>query len=242
MATIGLLATALAVGGCGGPGSITLDYPSDRLDLHLVGLQTPRVYIESVQDLRPLEQKRGGGYFMDIHFPKQGDWSQDPAEMYAEALARDLEETQLVELVPLRMQADYVVSADLLSMGCRLHRSGASFLVPTLIGGGIGALLGDSPASRARRAAAVAAVGVMALPVPSRAEAVCEVRLTLKDNTGNLLWQERCSGAVDEKVYVTATSRQDQNLLDRTLPTAIRKAHGCLLGQLRQKLIELQTP
>lgn len=239
MAMTVVLATGLA--GCGGPGSITLDYPSQGLDLHLEGLETPRVYIESVDDLRTLEQQRGSGHFLDIHFPKQDDWAQDPTELYAEALARDLEQTQLVELTALRLQADYVISADLLSLGCRMKRSGSSFLVPALVGGSIGALLGDDAGSRARRAAALGAVGVMAIPMPSRAEAVAEVRLTLKDNTGNVLWRERCLGEVDEKVYLTATSRQDQDLLDRTLPKAIRKAHACLLGQLRQELIRLES-
>lgn len=242
MLTISLLATGVVLAGCGGRGSITLDYPSQGLDLHLEGVETPRVYIESVDDLRTLEQRRGSGHFMDIHFPKQDDWAQDPTELYAEALARDLEQTQLVELAPLRMQADYVISADLLSLGCRVKRAGSSFLVPALIGGGIGGLLGDDAGSRARRAGAVGAVAVMAIPMPSRAEAVAEVRLTLKDNTGNVLWREQCSGEVSEKVYVTATSRQDQDLLNRTLPAAIRKAHACLLGQLRQELIRLQTP
>ena len=37
------------------------------------------------------------------------------------------------------------------------------------------------------------------MPSMNRAEA--EVRLTLKDTTGNVIWQAECLGDVEEKVY-----------------------------------------
>ena len=79
----------------------------------------------------------------------------------------------------------------------------------------------------------------MATPMPSKIQAEAEVRLTLKDRTGNILWQETCVGEVEEKVWVAATSRKDQKLVDMTLPRAVKKCNACLLGQLRQKMIEL---
>ena len=58
-------------------------------------------------------------------------------QIYAEALAQDLEQTHLVELVPLRGQADYILSVDLLSMGCQLAALAAGlFLLTGAIGGG----------------------------------------------------------------------------------------------------------
>lgn len=226
------------VGSCGHPG-IVLKYPSEQVDLQLGNLKTPAVYLESVTDMRSAEQKRGGGNFFRIDYPKQGDWLVDPATAYAEALAQDLEQTRLMELVPLRGQADYVLSADLLSLGCTFRRSGTSYLYPALLGAGVGVAAGGEPSHRVKLGSVLAAVAVMATPMASRNQAEAEVRLTLKDRTGNILWQETCLGETEDRVFVTATSRQDQNLVDRFLPRAVKKCNACLLGQMRQVMIEL---
>ena len=231
----------LGVGSCG-CASIVLNYPAENVDFKLRNLKTPAVYIESVTDMRPFEQRRGGGFFMEIAYPKQGDWAVDPATVYAEALVQDVAQTHLVELVPLRGQADYVLSADLLSLGCKFRRSWSSFLVPGTLGFATGAAFGEDTSGRLKRGAVMSAVAIMALPMPSRNQAEAEVRLTLKDRTGNILWQATCLGEVSEKVYVAATSRQDQNLVDRFLPKAVKKCNACLLGQLRQTMIELGSP
>ena len=233
-----LLLVLLGAGSCGSPG-IVFDYPEEELDFQVGHLRTPAVYIESVTDMRSPRQKSGGGHFLKIRYPKEQDWAVDPATVYAEALAQDLAQTHLVELVPLRAQADYVLSADLLSLGCRFQRSWSSFLVPASLGFAAGLAFGEDTSDRVKVGTVLGAVGVMAIPMSSRNQAEAEVRLTLKDRTGNLLWQETCLGEVAEKVYVTATSRQDQNLVDRFLPKAVKKCNGCLLGQLRQILIEL---
>ncbi len=232
-------AAILLVAGCGRTGNINIDYPAEQVDFQIQGGRVPGLYIERVVDLRPLAQKRGGGYFFEIRYPKDKDWARDPAELYAEALARDLEQTHLVEMVPLRAQADYVLEADVLQLGCRFQRSLNSFLVPGILGAGVGAFFGDDFSGRAKRGAVGAVLGIVAIPMPSKNHAVAEIRLTLRDNTGNQLWQERCLGEVDERLSATATSRSDQKWLNRTLPRAIKKANGCLVGQLRRKMIEL---
>ena len=240
--SVACLAAILALpllASCGGGGDIRFDYPAEKVDLQLRNLRTPALYIDSVVDRRPVEQRTGGGYFLRIRFPKADDWADDPAVMYAEALAQDVEQTHLVELVPLRAQADYVLSAELLSLGCEFERSATSFLIPGLIGSGIGLAFGDGLSSRLKRAAAGAAIAIIATPMPSHNRAEAEVRLTLKDMTGNVLWQAECLGEESDKVYATATSRQDKKLVNRFLPRAIKKCNGCLVGQLRARLLEL---
>ncbi len=233
-----LLLSLLGVGSCGSP-SIYFNYPEEELDFQLRHLETPAVYIGTVRDLRSVEQKRGGGHFMEIHFPKDGDWADDPASVYAEALAQDVEQTQLVELVPLRAQADYVLSADLISLGCKFRRSAGSFFTPALLGFAVGMAVGEDTSDRLKMGTALGAVAMMGIPMPSRNQAEAEVRLILKDRTGNILWEATCLGEVDNKVFVAATSRQDQNLVDRSLPQAVKKCNACLVGQLRQVMIEL---
>lgn len=237
-ATLLLMLGGLA--SCGGS-NIVLNYPSEQLDFQLENLRTPALYIESVVDRRSLEQRRGSGHFLVIDFPKETDWAVDPAATYAEALAQDVEQTHLVELVPLRAQADYVLTGELVSLGCEFRRSLGSFLIPGLLGAGVGAAFGDDFSSRLKRAAVGGFVGIITIPMPSRNRAEAEIRLTLKDRSGNVLWEETCLGEVEQRVYVTATSRQDQDLVDATLPRAIKKANACLLGQLRRKLLELAT-
>jgi hypothetical protein len=233
-----LFSLLLGAGSCGGPG-IVLNYPAEELDFQLRNLKTPALYIESVTDMRSAEQRRGGGHFLRIDYPKQGDWLVDPTTVYAEALAQDVEQTHLVELVPLRGQADYVLSADVLSLGCRFERSWSSYFFPALLGAGVGVAAGDDMSHRVKLGAVLGAVAVMATPMSSKNRAEAEVRLTLKDKTGNVLWQATCLGEMEDRVFVAATSRRDQDLVDRFLPAAIKKCNACLLGQMRQAMIEL---
>ena len=156
-------------------------------------------------------------------------------QIYAEALAQDLEQTHLVELVPLHSQADYILSVDLLSMGCRLQRSPVAFLVPGLLGVGAGMALGSDASHRAKLSVALAAVAILAIPVPTKNLAEAEVRLTLKDRSGNVLWQKSCLGEIEAKKYITSTARQDQELVNEYLTKAVKRANGCLLGQLRME-------
>ena len=68
--------------------------------------------------------------------------------------------------------------------------------------------------------------------------AEAEVRMTLKNQDGEMLWQKSCFGEIEEKKYLTATAREDQKLVDAHLTKAVKRANACLLGQMRQYLLE----
>ena len=232
-----LLPLLLVVGACSSP-KIVFNYPGEEIDFQLENVRTPSVYLDSVSDMRPPKQRQGQGHFMGIDFPKDESWERPVSEIYAEALAQDVEQTHLVQIVPLRGQADYVLSADILSMGCRFDRSAGSFLLPAALGGALGLALGEDGSDRAKLGIALGAVAVVAVPMPSKNRAEAEVRLTLKDRTGDILWQKSCLGEFEKKVYASATSRQDQRFVDEHLTKAVKRANACLLGQLRQFLLE----
>ena len=61
--------------------------------------------------------------------------------------------------------------------------------------------------------------------------------MTLKDRSGNVLWQKSCLGEIEAKKYITSTARQDQELVNEYLTKAVKRANACLLGQLRQEFI-----
>ncbi|MDX2472571.1 MAG: hypothetical protein QNL91_02590 [Candidatus Krumholzibacteria bacterium] len=221
-----------------GTQEIVFVYPDEALDFQLRNLKMPAVYIDTVTDLRPLEQRSGEGHFFTIIYPKDDAWEVPATQIYAEALAQDLDQTNLVELVPLHAQADYILSMDLLSLSCKLKRSPASFLLAGAIGAGAGMALGDDASHRIKLGAVLAAITMVAVPVPTNNHAEAEVQLTLKDRTGNILWQKSCLGEVDEKKYLTATAREDQQLVNEHLTKAVKRANACLLGQMRQYLLE----
>jgi len=221
-----------------GSGKIGFVYPDEALDFQLPNMKMPALYIDTVTDMRPLDQRTGQGHFLKITYPGDDSWELPPTQIYAEALAKDLEQTHLVELVPLHSQADYILSVDLLSMGCQLDRSVTSFLVTGAMGAGLGMALGESGSDSAKMAAALGLIAMVAIPVPTKNHAECEVRMVLKDRTGNVLWEKACLGEVDTKKYVTPTARQDQELVNEHLTVAVKRANACLLGQLRQEFIQ----
>lgn len=232
-----LVLVLMGMASCGTQ-EIVFVYPDEALDFQLRNLKMPAVYIDTVTDLRPLEQRSGEGHFFTIIYPKDDAWEVPATQIYAEALAQDLDQTNLVELVPLHAQADYILSMDLLSLSCKLKRSPASFLLAGAIGAGAGMALGDDASHRIKLGAVLAAITMVAVPVPTNNHAEAEVQLTLKDRTGNILWQKSCLGEVDEKKYLTATAREDQQLVNEHLTKAVKRANACLLGQMRQYLLE----
>jgi len=236
-----ILLVLLGVASCGSH-KIAFIYPDEVLDFQLRNLKTPRVYMDSVTDMRPPEQRQGQGHFFDISYPADHAWEVPATQTYAEALAQDLEQTSLVELVPLQAQADYVLSLDLLSLGCELKRSPAAFLVTGMIGAGAGMALGDDASHRAKLGTVLALVSMAAIPVPTENHAEAEVRLTLKDRSGDILWQKSCLGEVDTRKYLSVTAREDQKLVNEHLTKAVKRANACLLGQLRQYLLTNAQP
>jgi hypothetical protein len=227
----------LFLAGCGSD-KILFVYPDEAVDFSLQRPKMPAIYIDTVTDMRPLEQRQGQGKFFTITYPNDEAWEVPATQIYAEALAQDLEQTHLVELVPLHAQADYVLSVDLLSMGCRLERSPASFLLTGAIGAGLGMVLGDDGSHRTKLAVGLGAVAILAIPVPTANRAEAEVRMTLKDTSGNILWQKSCLGEYEAKKYLTPTARQDQQLVNEHLTKAVKRSNACLLGQLRQELLQ----
>jgi hypothetical protein len=228
---------AVALTGCGAQ-KMTFLYPDERVNMALLGSRTPALYIDTVTDLRPAAQREGQGHFFRITFPKDESWEAPVTRIYADALVQDLEQTGLVELVPLASQADYLLSADLLSFTCELKRTAMSYLLTGLIGGAAGFALGDDASHRAKLAVATAAVGMMAIPVPTDHRAEAEVRVTLRDRRGEIVWQRACLGEVTDRSHITPTARQDQELVTRNLTRATKRANACLFGQLRQFLQE----
>lgn len=227
----------LAVAGCGGD-KIVFVYPDEALDFRLRNLGTPTLHLGAVTDMRPPSQREGRGRFLKIDYPRDEAWEVPPAQIYAEALAQDIEQTHLFELVPLRGQADYALSVDLLAFGCRLERTAASLLLPAAVGAGAGMALGKDGSDRAKLAAALAVVGVLAIPVPTTNRAEAEVRLTLENAHGDVIWQRACLGEYEASKFITGTARQDQELVDEFLTKAVKRANACLLGQLRQFLMD----
>jgi len=232
-----LPALAFALSGCASQKMAFL-YPNERVDMALLGTRAPALYIDTVTDLRPSVQRQGQGHFLHITFPKDAAWEVPATRIYADALAQDLDQTGLVELVPLPSQADYLLSADLLSFTCELQRTAMSYLLTGLIGGAVGFAFGDDASHRAKLAVATAAVGMMAIPVPTNHRAEAEVRLTLRDRAGEVVWQRACLGEVADRSYITPTARPDQELVTRNLTRATKRANACLFGQLRQFLQE----
>ena len=233
---LSILLVVVGASSCGSD-KIIFVYPDEEIDFQLRNLKMPGLYIDTVTDMRPLEQRQGQGHFFGITYPSDEAWDVPATQIYAEALAQDLEQTHLVELVPLHSQADYILSVDLLSMSCRLQRSAASFLLAGALGAGAGMALGSDGSDQAKLAVVLAAVAILAIPVPTHNQAEAEVRMTLKDRTGNVLWQKSCLGEFEGKKYVTATARQDQELVNEHLTKAVKRANACLLGQLRQEFI-----
>lgn len=236
-----MLPLLLALAACSSQ-RITFIYPDEAVNLALVGSRTPTVYIDMVNDLRPSVQRQGEGHFFRITFPKDQAWEAPAALIYAEALAQDLEQTGLVDLVPLAAQADYLLSADLLSFTCQLQRSPTSYLLTGLIGGAVGAAMGGDSSHRLKLGAATAIGGVLAIPVPTNHRAEAEVRLTLRDRRGEIVWQKACLGEIGERTYITPTARLDQELVTRNLTRAVKRAHACLFGQLRQVMGDRAVP
>lgn len=237
MALALVLVALLAVAGCGSD-KVSFVYPDEAVDFQVRSMKMPAIYIDTVTDMRPPLQREGQGRFFKITYPSDEAWEVPPTQVYAEALAQDLEQTHLVELVPLHSQADYILSVDMLSLGCQLNRSPTTSLIVGALGAGLGYVLGGGDSHATKLAVVGGLVAVLAVPVPTSNKAEAEVRMTLKDLTGNVIWQETCLGEYEAKKYITPTSRQDQELVNEHLTKAVKKANACLLGQLRHEFLE----
>jgi len=217
---------------------MNLVYPDEQVDYAFIGTQTKALFLDTVRDLRPPEQRKGRGKFLDILYPSDKSWTVPIASTYKTALVQDIRQTQLVELVPLRGQADFTLSAEILSLTCRLKRTPMSFVWPAVAGMGIGMITGYDTSDRLKVGLVASAAAIMAIPMPTNHLAEAEVRLILRDRNQEIVWQRSCLGEVVDKVYTPATSDPDNEWLDKFLTKAIKRCNACLFGQLRQALIE----
>ena len=120
----------------------------------------------------------------------------------------------------------------------RFERSPTSVLLAGAIGAAAGMALGDDASHRTKLAVGLGVDSILASPMPAHNYAEAEVRLTLKTRDGDLVWQRSCLGQYDDKLWAGVTARQDQRLVDEHLTKAVKRANGCLLGQMRQFLLE----
>lgn len=235
---LGALVAAGAAGlsGCGGP-RVSFPYPSE-LGSYGERAGLPKVHLAEVLDLRPADQREGRGKFLGITYPADDAWERPVADAYRAALAKDVTETRLVELVPLPRQADYTLSAEIHAFSCRLERSALAFVLPMAVGMGGGLAFGKTDSDRLKTGAVLGAACLIGVPMPTQNRAECEVRLTLRDRGGEIVWREICLGEIEERVFVSATAREDRKLAEKYLPRAVKRCNACLLGQLRQFLRE----
>lgn len=236
IAAMGGLLALLLLAGCSRP-PIDFPYADERYTYPDAALRAPKVHLGQVRDVRPEAQRRGRGRFLEITYPADARWALPVSQMYREALTRDLLQTELCELVALPAQADYVLDAEVESFHLRMERGVVSYLVPPAVGLVGGFLLGDDTGSSLRRAAVLSVLAYGALPMPADQHAEVQVRLTLSDRAGDVVWEQTCLGEVDDRVGETVTSRRDKLYAERYLPQAVKRANACLLGQLRQYLV-----
>ncbi len=225
-------ALALAVlSGCG-TSRVTFNYPGETLVFPHQGLP-PAIYVATVNDLRPGRQRAGDGSSSDTRFPSDDQWDRSVAQIYYEALVQDLTQTNAVAVSTTRAEADYVLTVDLLHMGCAARRSSTGWLASALLGAGAGWAAGQSPWA----AVGGAILGVAAIPVPTRVRAVCEVRLSVSEPDGTPVWSETCLGQMTDSRWEGMTARKDQEWVDRYLTVAVKRCNACLVGQLRSELV-----
>jgi len=233
LAVLAGLLTLLA--GCGGK-EASFHYPSESLVFPRLGPDTPALFVELVNDLRPGSQRSGEGGLITYRFPSDENWDQPVNQIYYQALVQDLTQTDLVEVVPLRSQADYTLEVDLNHMACKVSRSAAGFALTGIAGGALGWVVSRNPAGTALGAV----IGVGAIPVPTKLRAVCEVTLRVYDGERELFFERTCLGEITKSRWETMTSRRDQQWVDEYLTVAVKRCNACLLGQLRQALAEAE--
>lgn len=230
---LAVAAAALLCSSCSRP-TIDFPYPGEKMSFPGMGGGLPTVTIGSILDLRPDEQRLGDGHYSGITYPADRYWRMPVDDLYRAALTRDIQQTRLAELVPLASQADYILEAEIHSFHCRLERNSFSFLLPPALGMTVGMVWGDDGSSKLKRGLFASFIGLALMPLPAANSGECEVTLSLRDRTGEVVWQQTCIGEIDGTVYVEATSRDDKKLAEKFMPQAVKRCNACLLGQLRQ--------
>jgi hypothetical protein len=211
---------------------IVFNYPDEHVVFPEQGRVRVKLFVEFINDMRPAEEREGAGKFAAVYFPADDEWDRPVTRIYYEALVKDLQQTELVELVPMRSQADYVMEVDLLQLGARISRSPGGYVLAAAAGAGLGYVLTQSGGG----AVVGGVVGVGAMPVPAQMRAVTEARLRLYGAEREPFWDRTCLGELVKDVWTGVTSREDQVWVDEYLTVAVKRCNACLLGQLRQAL------
>ncbi len=227
-----ILVALVLLAGCS-RAPVVFNYPDENVVFPEQGRVRAKLFVEFINDMRPAEEREGAGKFTTVHFPADDEWDRPVTRIYYEALVKDLQQTQLVELVPMRSQADYVLEVDLLQLGAKVSRSAGSYVMAAAVGAGLGYVLTQS----AGGAAVGAVVGIGAMPVPGRMHAVTEARLKLFDAAREPFWDRTCLGEQVKDMWTGVTARSDQEWVDQYLTVAVKRCNACLLGQLRQALL-----
>ncbi|MCP4145727.1 MAG: hypothetical protein GY752_10665 [bacterium] len=230
-----LIALGLIISGCG-QGNVQFPYPDEHSNYPVPGNGMPKIYLAGIVDVRPVEQKRGEGIFLDLTFPSDRKWSEPVDAMYRQALSQDITQTSLAVLVEDPLEADYKLEAEIFSFACSLDRFIGSFAMPALAGGVVGVVWGGDGNSMLKRGLFSWAIAMLAIPLPVEFQAQAEVRLTMRDPEDKIVWRETCIGQINEGKWLPATSRSDKILAERKMPLALKRCNACLLGQLRQFL------
>jgi len=212
---------------------IVFHYPDENVVFPDQGRVRAKLFVEFINDMRPTEEREGSGAFTTVYFPADNEWDRPVTRIYYEALVKDLQQTQLVELVPMRSQADYVMEVDLLQLGAKMTRSAGGYAMAVAAGAGLGYVLTQS----AGGAVVGAVVGIGAMPVPGRMHAVTEARLKIFDAEREPFWDRTCLGEQVKDMWTGVTARADQDWVDTYLTVAVKRCNACLLGQLRQALL-----
>ncbi len=221
---------------CGGQ-PVVLNYPGEMISFTADDGEPPRIFAGIIRDRRPAKQRAGEGNIMGITYPSDESWDRPVTEIYGEALMQDLVQTELVQVVPLRSQAEYSLEVDILSLTSRIQRSWLNMLGPFAAGVGVGLVLGEDTSDGLKDGAVIGAVSFMAISMPTEHRAVAEARVTLRDSEGEVAWETTCLGEVEERIYLTAADKNFQRLVDKQLTRAIKRCNNCLLAQLRQQML-----
>lgn len=232
-----ILVALVMLAGCS-RAPIVLNYPDEHVVFPDQGVTRAKLFVEFINDMRPAEEREGTGKFTTVYFPADDEWDRPVTRVYYEALVKDLGQTELVELVPMRSQADYVMEVDLLRLGAKVTRSAGGYVMAAAAGAGLGYVLTQS----AGGAIAGAVVGVGAMPVPAQIHAVTEARLRIFDAAREPFWDRTCLGEQVKDMWTGVTSRADQQWVDEYLTVAVKRCNACLLGQLRQALLAEGEP
>ena len=228
-----VLVPALFLSGCA-TSKIRFNYPSERMVYPQIGQETPRLFVDLVNDLRPDSQRSGRGGQSTSRFPSDENWEAPVNQIYYQALVQDLSQTGIVELVPLRSQADYILEIDLEHMGCRLTRSPLSWFMSALFGAGVTYLISPSWGSLA----VGAVLGIGAVPAATQIRAVSQVKLRVYDQDQILFFEQTCLGEITKNTWEGLTARKQQEWVDTYLSVAVKRCNACLLGQLRQAFVD----